>query len=98
MSFRDLITADIRLAILQALEQDPDYSHNEHVLGRVLTAVGHAVGGDRLRTELRWLEEQGLVKISTVGEGLMVVRLTGRGSDVGLGRSMVDGVARPRPA
>ena len=57
MSFADIVQEDQRLAILQALEQDPNYSHNEHVLGRLLGAVGHAVSGDRLRTHLAWLAE-----------------------------------------
>lgn len=95
MSYRDLVEADIRLAILQVLEEDPDYSHNERILQGALERVGHSISGDRLRTELRWLEEQGLVTIEDVG--LYVVKLTRRGEDIALGRARVDGVARPRP-
>lgn len=96
MSYEDVIAADQRLSILRALEQDPDYSHNEHVLGRVLEAVGHAVSGDRLRTHLAWLAEQDLVQVEDVA-GMQVAKLTRRGEDVALGRSRVPGVARPRP-
>lgn len=96
MSYRDLVTADIRLAVLQVLEEDPGYSHNERILKAALGRIGHQVSGDRLRTELRWHEEQGLVAIEDVG-GLYVVKLTHRGEDVALGRARVDGVARPRP-
>lgn len=96
MSYEDVIAADQRLAILQALEQDPDYSHNEHVLSRVLAAVGHGVSSDLLRTHLAWLAEQGLVAVEAVA-GMQVAKLTRRGEDVALGRSRVPGVARPRP-
>lgn len=97
MSYRDIETAGIRLAALQLLEQDPDYSHNEQILQRMLEAhYAHGVSGDRLRTELRWLEEQGLVAITDV-VGLYVVKLTRRGEDVALGRARAEGVARPRP-
>lgn len=96
MSYEDVIAADQRLSILRALEQDPDYSHNEHVLGRVLEAVGHVVSSDRLRTHLAWLAEQDLVQVEDVA-GMQVAKLTRRGEDVALGRSRVPGVARPRP-
>jgi repressor of nif and glnA expression len=95
MSYRDLVEADMRLVILQVLEEDPDYSHNERILQAALERVGHGISSDRLRTELRWVEEQGLVTIDDVG--LFVVKLTHRGEDVALGRARVDGVARPRP-
>lgn len=96
MSLADIVTEDQRLVILQALEQDPDYSHNEHVIGRVLSAMGHTVSSDRLRTHLAWLAEQGLVTIEDVA-GLQVAKLTRRGEDAALGRARVPGVARPRP-
>lgn len=95
MSYRDLVEADCRLAILQVLEEDPDYSHNERILQGALARLGHSLSGDRLRTEVRWLEEQGLVSISDVG--VYVIKLTRRGEDAALGRARVDGVARPRP-
>ncbi|HHH12945.1 MAG TPA: hypothetical protein ENJ98_01795 [Thiolapillus brandeum] len=96
MSYRDIVAADLRLVILQALEEDPDYSHNDAVLQRMLDAVGHSVSTDRLRTELAWLAEQGLILINEI-EDLVVSKLTARGEDVALGRTRVPGVARPRP-
>ena len=95
MSFKDIVTADMRLVILRVLEQDADYSHNEYVLQRALEQLGHSVSTDRLRTELRWLEEQGLIAINT--GGVFVAQLTTRGADVAMGRARIDGVARPRP-
>lgn len=96
MNYAELIAADLRLVILQALEQDPDYSHNDSVIHAVLGAVGHAISRDRVRTELHWLAEQGLIGVSDVS-GVLVAKLTGRGADVALGRALVPGVARPRP-
>lgn len=96
MSFESIVNEDQRLALLQALEQDPDYSQNEHVLGRMLQAVGHGISSDKLRTHLAWLNEQGLIEVDDVA-GLQVARLTRRGEDAALGRARVPGVARPRP-
>ncbi|WP_335342335.1 hypothetical protein [Sedimenticola hydrogenitrophicus] len=78
------------------LEEDVDYAQNEIVLQGALSAVGHGISSDRLRTELAWLTEQGLISVENVA-GLQVAKLTRRGEDVALGRSRVPGVARPRP-
>lgn len=96
MSYADHVAADARLRILQSLEADPGYDLNEHVLAAALAALGHDVSRDRLRGDLAWLAEQGLVTVAEVG-GLQVARLTARGADVALGRARVPGVARPRP-
>lgn len=96
MSYADIVAEDQRLAILQVLEQDPDYSHNEHVVGRLLAAVGHAVSSDRLHGHLAWLEEMQLLQLTEVA-GVKVAKLTRRGEDAALGRARVPGVARPRP-
>lgn len=96
MSYNQLIAKSVRLAILRILEQDPDYSHNEHILQSVLEQLGHSLSSDRIRTELRWLEEQGLLTIEDVS-GVLVARLNQRGVDIALGRGRIDGIARPRP-
>lgn len=95
-AFADHIAADQRLTILQALEEDPDYAINEHLLRAALDEYGHGISSDKLRTELYWLAEQGLVTLEEVA-GVKVARLTSRGEDVALGRARVPGVARPRP-
>lgn len=94
-SFREVAAADQRLIVLQALEEDPGYSHNEGVLRSVLGTFGHQLSRDALRTELAWLDEQGLITVSDAG-GVQVASLTSRGQDVALGRARVPGVARPR--
>lgn len=96
MSYSALIAAHQRLEILSALEQDPDYSHNEFILQSILRHRGHSLSTDTMRVHLRWLEEQGLVKIDE-SSGVLVAALTRRGEDVALGHSRVPGIARPRP-
>ncbi len=96
MSLSDIITADIRLAILRGLSEDLDYSLNEAILQRMLSALGHGISADRLRSELAWLEEQRLVT-TEIESGILVARLTTRGEDVAQGRARVPGVARPGP-
>lgn len=95
-AFEKIVQQDIRLVILQLLNQDADYKHNEHVLKAALKAVGHNISGDRLRTELAWLAEQHLVETAPVS-GMMIVRLTARGADVAEGAVLVPGVKRPDP-
>ncbi len=96
MNYAEKVTADQRLRILQALAQDNGYSHNEHVLASLLDNLGHAISGDKLRTELLWLAEQGLLEVGGVS-GMMVAILSIRGHDVATGRATAPGVARPRP-
>tara|TARA_B100000700_G_scaffold243999_1_gene272054 strand:- start:2473 stop:2769 length:297 start_codon:yes stop_codon:yes gene_type:complete len=95
MSYRKFAAADQRMVVLQALEEDPGYSHNEGVLRSVLCTFGHQVSRDGLRTELAWLAEQGLITLSDAG-GVQVAKLTSRGEDVAQGHARVPGVARPR--
>ncbi len=95
-AFNELIDADRRLVILRTLEEDPGYSLNESVLQSCLEALGHSVSRDRVRTDLAWLSEQGLITIEVV-VNVQVATLTSRGSDVAAGKITVPGVKRPRP-
>ncbi|MDR2551439.1 MAG: ArsR family transcriptional regulator [Desulfobulbus sp.] len=96
MKFEDLVNADLRLVVLLSLAQDAGYAHNEYVLKEMLGHLGHTVSRDKLRTELAWLKEQGLVELADV-TGTMVAKLTGRGKDVSEGAVVVPGVKRPEP-
>lgn len=95
MNFSQLRTADMRLVILRSMAEDGN-SLNESMLQSVLELFGHSVSRDKVRTEMRWLEEQGLVHIDSVA-GVLVGRLTGRGADVAAGRCRLDGIKCPRP-
>ena len=94
--FARLKQADRRLVILRTMAEDPAYGVNEYVLRRVLETMKHSVSADLLRTDLLWLEEQGLVGTEDVA-GTMVARLTARGLDVARGVTVVPGVQRPMP-
>jgi hypothetical protein len=94
--YLSLLAADIRLVILRALAEDPGYTMNESVLQTVLGVFGHTCSRDRVRTELRWLEEQGLISNQEVAT-VLVARLSARGADVASGAARVDGVKRPSP-
>lgn len=95
MMFAELIAKDIRLVILRCMAED-GYSLNESILQSALEMFGHNVSRDRVRTEMRWLEEQGLITIEDVA-GVLVGKLTGRGADIAAGRCRIDGVKAPRP-
>ncbi|EEK5000019.1 ArsR family transcriptional regulator [Salmonella enterica] len=94
MKFVDFLREDWRLVILRILSEMPGYSSNSSVLYSALTQYGHNLSRDQVKTELRWLEEQALVRTETL-ESVLVVWLTGRGDDVAAGRAVVPGVKRP---
>ncbi|OIO58127.1 MAG: hypothetical protein AUJ55_05525 [Proteobacteria bacterium CG1_02_64_396] len=94
--YADLVGQDIRLQLLRLLAQDSDYAVNDTVLGQGLRLLGHDLSNDRVRAELGWLEEVGLVTVQPVGP-YRVAQLTQRGLDVAQGRARVEGVRRPGP-
>ena len=93
-SLEEVISKDRRLVILRALN-DQNYALNESILQAVLQELGHNVSRDVVRSELAWLEEQGLVTLSVAGGRITVATLTERGGDVATGRAKVPGVRRP---
>lgn len=96
MSLADIQAADRRLIILASLEAANGYQLNDSVLLRTIEASTAPVSTDRLRAELEWLEEQGLVN-TVKGTTTWLASVTERGADVALGRTSVSGVDRPRP-
>lgn len=96
MSYREVLQADIRLRLLQALTDAPEYTLPEMALQDALAAVGHRLSSDALAVETAWLDETGLAARLAVGM-TAVVTITRRGLDVAAGRASVPGVARPRP-
>lgn len=95
MSFREYLRKDVRLVALRVLSEMPSYRANSSVLTNVLHQFGHAATRDQVKTELRWLAEQGLLTLDEAGD-VLVATLAERGQDVAEGRAVVDGVARPR--
>jgi len=97
MSFLDRVAASQRLHVLQLLEQDAGYSHNQHIMAAGLTALGHAVSTDEVRDHIRWLEKAGVLSVKDVQGIGLVATINDRGVEVTTGRLQVDGIERPRP-
>lgn len=95
MSYRDYLRKDVRLVLLRVLDEMPSYRANSSVLANVLHQFGHAATRDQVKTELRWLAEQGALTLDEAGD-VLVATLAERGQEVAEGRAMIDGVARPR--
>ena len=95
MSYADFLRADLRLVTLRILTELPSYRGNSSVLTNLLDKLGHSATRDQVKTELRWLAEQGLLTLDEAGS-VLVATLTERGQDVAEGRARVDGVQRPR--
>lgn len=95
----NVITADQRLALLQALVACNNDA-NQNILQTCLAQYGHNISMDLVRNHMLWLEEQGLVRINRLDAGaskLFVATITQRGLDVANGLSVVDGVKKPNP-
>lgn len=96
-NFYDYTMGHARLAILRALTESGQHTANDSVLAQLMETLGLPVTRDQLRTQLGWLEEQGLVRLARPNDSLVVVALRERGADVALGRAHVDGIQRPAP-
>lgn len=92
----DLMKMHQRLVVLRLLSEDAGYDLNESILHDGINAMGLDISRDGLRTQLAWLEEQGLITLSRVGS-IQVAQLTERGLDVATGRVTVPGIKRPSP-
>lgn len=98
-TLNERLQEDRRLVILRLLGEQISYKANSSVLTTALDHFGHAMSRDRVRTELAWLAEQGLVRLSqaTADGAVLLAELTERGHEVKDGLANVPGVARPRP-
>jgi Fe2+ or Zn2+ uptake regulation protein len=95
MNYSDFLRHDQRLVLLRILLEMPAYKANSSVLANMLSQLGHSVSRDLVKTELRWLSEQGMLAVQEVAS-VLVATLSERGQDVAEGRAVVDGIARPR--
>lgn len=94
-SFTAHLAEDRRLVVLRVLLESAAFTANEFILQSLAERFGHVVSADLVRTDLTWLQEQGLVTVDVVGD-VHIARLTTRGEDVGRGRVVTPGVKRPR--
>jgi hypothetical protein len=97
MDYNDHHTQHLRITLLRLLEGQAAYKANSSLLSDGADAMGLTVTRDRVKTELAWLGEQGLVRAETLENGLVVATLTERGLDVASGRVRVPGVKAPAP-
>lgn len=95
-SFARLLAEDRRLVLLRILDRAPGSEANHYILRDALDSMGHNVSRDVVRTDLSWLQEQGLITLEEL-QGMTVASLTGRGQDAALGRAVVPGVKKPVP-
>lgn len=95
-SFAELQTEDRRLVILRLLQESERYQANAFLLQTALETYGHNASQDRVKSDISWLAEQGLLKTETVG-AVVIATLTTRGADVASGRATQPGVKHPLP-
>lgn len=94
---QDTITENRRLYILKTLQVSVDYRMSDMLLQAALNKIGHGVALSVLRGDLAWLERQGLVSTSSLGDMTMAL-LRKEGLDVANGLAIVPGIDRPQPA
>ncbi len=93
----DLKTSNRRWTILVLLQGDVGHEVPARLIQRGLGAVNRAhknVGLDQIRADLRWLNEQMLVELTTDDTDTHA-KLLQRGADAAEGRIQVDGVDEP---
>lgn len=92
MSISDIQNQHIRGALLGLLKNGTRV--NDGILDDLLHSEKAVMASrDQVRTQLRWLAEQGLVKIEEVGDYL-VAQVTQRGVDFEEGAIHIDGIKR----
>jgi len=96
MSYKEVLLQDARLVILIELTKQTDWRLNETILVSVLDTFGYNHSRDWVRTQLRQLEELGVLKVHTAGK-IMVAELLQLGLDHVERRTIVEGIKRPSP-
>jgi hypothetical protein len=97
MGYETFDDEDRRLTILSILAGAAGYRESENFIRRVLDRVfAHRISVDRMRSDLAWLAEQGLVGLEQTPAGTLAT-LTARGLDASRGAVQVPGVRRPDP-
>ena len=92
MSLAEIQNQHIRGALLGLLKDGT--RANDSVLDDALDQIkGVQASRDQVKTQLRWLAEQGLVSVDEVGDYL-VARITQRGIDFEDGTVHMDGIKR----
>lgn len=93
--FNEQLLEDLRRVVLGLLEQASGNDLSIDMIRVGLAQFGHHPSMDKLKTEVRWLSEQGYLNVEMRGESVLVAKLTRRGADVAEGRAVVPGIAKP---
>lgn len=93
----DAIAQEMRLRILQQLEDQVDKQLSIVLLKRVLDAFGYRRDRDWIETQLRKLEAVGAVSLASPG-GTLIARIETPGRDHIEERSVLAGVMTPSEA
>jgi hypothetical protein len=96
VSFQEFLAEDARLIILRTLAGQTSQTLNEVLLQRSLETFGHFRPREFVRTQIRWLADQGAVTFTEAGT-VFIATLTRTGLDHVERRTILDGVARPSP-
>jgi hypothetical protein len=96
-SLADRIAQDSRLAILQTLVRESNYSLNSDLLVSALEPLGIRRGRDYVNQQVRKLADIGAVTIFEPTPGLVIATLTRDGLDHVERRAVLEGVKRPSP-
>jgi hypothetical protein len=86
----------MRFVMLRLVNGTPRNT-NSSVLSMQLNGAGYPNTKDQAKSEIRWLEQQGLLEVEEV-ESVLIVSITERGEDVANGLAKVDGIAYMRGA
>ncbi len=97
MDYAPHFAAHLRLTILRVLAEAPAYKLNDSLLTSACDHVGVPATRDQVRTQLAWLQENGLVRIDRPIAELTIATATERGLEVAAGRASAPGVQRPSP-
>lgn len=92
----EMLAEQRRYRLLRFLSDSAGYHANEVLLKSVLNDLGIPTSRDRLRTDLNWLEDQGMVELRDVG-GMVIAEITPAGADVATGVVTLPGIKRPEP-
>lgn len=96
MSLAQIQKEDRRYQILYLLSKEPDYAMNDILMHKALKMIGHGVDPDLLKSDLHWLEMQGLIKNESVGS-FTVSKINRRGVSVAEGDAFIPGISRSTP-
>ncbi len=97
MSFGAHIAEYLRLAVLEVLVEQSDYSMRDDMMADAVTGRGFTAGIDKIRTTFAWLAEQGAVEVIKVQDG-HIATITDRGIEHVDKRCVIPGIRRPKPA